>query len=94
MSKRICILAQRPSMAPALLANDLGASARDREGTATAIGGEESCLEAQRKSAGAREWKKGPKTSLRALNTGGAERDRTADLCVANASLSQLSYGP
>ena len=25
---------------------------------------------------------------------GGAERDRTADLCVANAALSQLSYGP
>ncbi len=25
---------------------------------------------------------------------GGAERVRTADLCVANAALSQLSYGP
>ncbi len=25
---------------------------------------------------------------------GGAERDRTVDLCVANASLSQLSYSP
>ena len=25
---------------------------------------------------------------------GGAEGDRTLDLCVANASLSQLSYGP
>ena len=25
---------------------------------------------------------------------GGAERARTADLCVANAALSQLSYGP
>src|SRR4030095_14857656 len=25
---------------------------------------------------------------------GGAERDRTANLCVANAALSQLSYGP
>ena len=27
-------------------------------------------------------------------SNGGAERDRTADLCVANAALSQLSYGP
>ena len=25
---------------------------------------------------------------------GGAEGDRTPDLCIANASLSQLSYGP
>jgi hypothetical protein len=25
---------------------------------------------------------------------GGAEEDRTPDLCIANASLSQLSYGP
>ncbi len=28
------------------------------------------------------------------IKTGGAERDRTADLCIANAALSQLSYGP
>ena len=27
-------------------------------------------------------------------SNGGAERARTADLCVANAALSQLSYGP
>ena len=26
--------------------------------------------------------------------SGGAERDRTVDLCIANASLSQLSYSP
>ena len=25
---------------------------------------------------------------------GGAEEDRTPDLCIANAALSQLSYGP
>jgi hypothetical protein len=29
-----------------------------------------------------------------AENLGGAERDRTADLHVANVALSQLSYGP
>src|SRR5262245_26210645 len=29
-----------------------------------------------------------------ARRTGGAERDRTANLRVANAALSQLSYGP
>jgi hypothetical protein len=28
------------------------------------------------------------------LGVGGDERDRTVDLCVANASLSQLSYIP
>ena len=26
--------------------------------------------------------------------SGGAEEDRTPDLCIANAALSQLSYGP
>ena len=36
------------------------------------------------------------RTSSKALGHqfGGAERVRTADLCVANAALSQLSYGP
>ena len=29
-----------------------------------------------------------------AIQTGGANRDRTDDLRVANATLSQLSYGP
>ena len=29
-----------------------------------------------------------------AFGPGGAERDRTANLRVANAALSQLSYGP
>ena len=33
-------------------------------------------------------------TSRRPLFIGGDERDRTVDLCVANASLSQLSYIP
>ena len=28
------------------------------------------------------------------LKIGGAEEDRTPDLCIANAALSQLSYGP
>ena len=28
------------------------------------------------------------------LDVGGAERDRTADLLIANEALSQLSYGP
>ena len=28
------------------------------------------------------------------LIIGGAEEDRTPDLCIANAALSQLSYGP
>ena len=28
------------------------------------------------------------------LLVGGAEEDRTPDLCIANAALSQLSYGP
>ena len=28
------------------------------------------------------------------LAVGGAERDRTADLLIANEALSQLSYGP
>ena len=31
---------------------------------------------------------------LRGLWIGGAEGDRTPDLCIANAALSQLSYGP
>ena len=31
---------------------------------------------------------------LRGLKSGGASRDRTDDLRVANATLSQLSYGP
>ena len=29
-----------------------------------------------------------------AAKTGGARRDRTADLLIANEALSQLSYGP
>ena len=28
------------------------------------------------------------------LKSGGADEDRTRDLCIANATLSQLSYGP
>ncbi len=28
------------------------------------------------------------------MKNGGAEEDRTPDLCIANAALSQLSYGP
>ena len=32
--------------------------------------------------------------ALEAAYVGGAERDRTADLCSAIAALSQLSYGP
>jgi hypothetical protein len=39
-----------------------------------------------------REWQKLPTSS--ALWGGGAERDRTADLLIANEALSQLSYGP
>jgi hypothetical protein len=31
---------------------------------------------------------------LRVGSIGGAERDRTADLVIANDALSQLSYGP
>ena len=31
---------------------------------------------------------------IRALVFGGAEGDRTPDLCIANAALSQLSYSP
>ena len=31
---------------------------------------------------------------LNRLAVGGAERDRTADLLIANEALSQLSYGP
>ena len=34
-----------------------------------------------------------PKLAQRA-KAGGAERDRTADLVIANDALSQLSYGP
>jgi hypothetical protein len=36
--------------------------------------------------------KNGHKKSL--YVNGGAEEDRTPDLCIANAALSQLSYGP
>jgi hypothetical protein len=32
--------------------------------------------------------------SRAAAKTGGARRDRTADLLIANEALSQLSYGP
>ena len=39
-----------------------------------------------------REWQKIPISS--GLGGGGAERDRTADLLIANEALSQLSYGP
>jgi hypothetical protein len=31
---------------------------------------------------------------IRATGNGGAERNRTADLLIANEALSQLSYGP
>ncbi len=37
--------------------------------------------------------KKGPET-IRAFLYGGAEEDRTPDLRIANATLSQLSYRP
>ena len=37
--------------------------------------------------------KKGPET-IRALVYGGPKEDRTPDLCIANAALSQLSYRP
>ncbi len=42
------------------------------------------------------ENKKGLRQSATTLRWfyGGADRDRTDDLCVANASLSQLSYSP
>ena len=33
-------------------------------------------------------------TTLAHKYTGGAEEDRTPDLCIANAALSQLSYRP
>ena len=33
-------------------------------------------------------------TRCEAVGAGGASRDRTGDLRVANATLSQLSYGP
>ncbi len=52
------------------------------------------------KSAGFRDLKR-PNHSLTKLtegsdthSTGGAEEDRTPDLRIANAALSQLSYGP
>ena len=35
-----------------------------------------------------------PSRSRRAVKDGGARRDRTADLVIANDALSQLSYGP
>ena len=34
------------------------------------------------------------KDGFRGIWVGGAERDRTADLLIANEALSQLSYGP
>src|SRR5438067_9643931 len=37
-------------------------------------------------------WRKTPTSP--AFGVGGAERDRTADLLIANEALSQLSYGP
>ena len=37
--------------------------------------------------------KKGPEV-IRAFRFGGAEEDRTPDLRIANATLSQLSYRP
>ena len=44
-------------------------------------------------------WKAGLGWARRSLErhrdeSGGAEEDRTPDLCIANAALSQLSYGP
>ncbi len=37
----------------------------------------------------------GEKTPLKAVSgANGAEGDRTLNLCIANAALSQLSYGP
>ena len=42
----------------------------------------------------ARRARTGCALDARARQVGGAERDRTANLCVANAALSQLSYGP
>src|SRR5690606_17570990 len=35
-----------------------------------------------------------PSVALRRLESGGAEEDRTPDLRIANATLSQLSYRP
>ncbi len=40
------------------------------------------------------EPKKIPTEIGQELNTGGEEEDRTPDLCIANAALSQLSYSP
>src|SRR5690606_1681992 len=48
---------------------------------------------APRIGAGIHAKKKGPET-IRALACGGAEEDRTPDLRIANATLSQLSYRP
>ena len=45
-----------------------------------------------RQGCGSRQ-KKGPE-NFRALMDGGEEEDRTPDLCIANAALSQLSYPP
>ena len=36
----------------------------------------------------------GPATVIADWGNGGAEEDRTPDLRIANATLSQLSYGP
>lgn len=38
--------------------------------------------------------KKSPQAICSLRRRGGPEEDRTLDLCVANAALSQLSYGP
>jgi hypothetical protein len=38
--------------------------------------------------------KKAPSIRHLRLYVGGAEEDRTPDLCIANAALSQLSYRP
>jgi hypothetical protein len=39
-------------------------------------------------------WAFRPWSDFVGLLIGGAEGDRTPDLCIANAPLSQLSYGP
>ena len=38
--------------------------------------------------------RKGPGRSQALESVGGDEEDRTPDLCIANAALSQLSYAP
>ncbi len=39
-------------------------------------------------------WRRFALLMTRCLKVGGASRDRTGDLLVANQTLSQLSYGP